>query len=233
MSTENDPVAQGPQDGAAVPSNEANPQPQGGTNEGIERRIGQLTAARYDAERRAAELQGRYEALQQVVMQQSQQPAPQPADPWANLPEEHREVARAVVPQLNQQWERRMQQMDARYRQELGALQLQAAVATQPPQVQQLASQLYQDWQRTGRTGWTPQDAVIYARGHLGIPSQQPAAPQPPADPFATPTYRPLPNSTPPPPAAARGAPQQPPDMESDPAGAAAYWERQLDGKTW
>lgn len=233
MTTETTPGAQGPEGGQAVPQG-TNPQPEG-QNPGIQHRIDQLTARYHEAERRNAELQGRFEAQQQMMLQQMQQAQqPQPRDPFEHLPEDYRDAARAAAQAAERQAAARIQQLEQRYGQQLAAMQLQNAIQGQPPQVAQMAQQLYANWQRAGHTGWTPQDAVIYARGQLGIPAQQAAVPTPPPDPFGG-SFTHLPQSAPPPPPARPGAPNAapPPDIESDPVAAAAYYEQKLGNNSW
>lgn len=51
-------------------------------------------------------------------------------------------------------------------------MELQQAVQGQPKEVGELANRLYHQWRQAGNTGWTPQDAVVYARGKLGVAGQ-------------------------------------------------------------
>lgn len=98
---------------------------------------------------------------------------PEGVDPTvASLFQQQTQVFQQMLAQQQQQTEALIQQTAGQQRMTVAQLELQTALNGQPVEVQQLAQKLYMDWQRSGNTGWAPKDAVIYARGQLGITGQ-------------------------------------------------------------
>jgi len=144
-------------------SDQANP----GQHTGFQKRIDELTAKRYEAERQSQALQAQLLEREQMMArmmaamtqaQQQQQP-----DPAADLaPEDRRRIEATVSPRMKA-LEERLAQVTGQLEQQMFATQLNQ----ETPAVQQLAKTLLGQWRQQGLQGWTMEDAVIYARGRL------------------------------------------------------------------
>lgn len=164
----------------------------------VQKRIGEIVAQREEAKRRAEAAEAANQQMMAAMAQQSAQlnammarqnePAKQP-DNHLNIeiPEGMDPAQAAFFTKLTQgfqaQLEHQSKQNSAALQAQVGQLrqtqaelQLQAALNNQPPAVAKRAAELMKSWQVGGFTGWSPQDAIIYARGELGAG----AAPPPP-----------------------------------------------------
>lgn len=160
-----DPNAQGQQaqtDSAIPDAAGTNP---GGNQDrlvGIERRIGELTAARRQAEEALAAKEAHiHELLATVSRLAERSAAPVEAPPEID-PDRRREVEHLVNPRV-QQMEARMQQQQAL----LDRMSFERAVqsAGLDPAVEKRAAEVWRSWQQTGKVGWLPEDAVTFAAG--------------------------------------------------------------------
>jgi hypothetical protein len=173
MADELNPSAQGQQPdagGTGNPSQDASGQPGAVAPEsGIQKRFDELTAQRREAERQAEHYRLQNEQLLQTVLQRANQPA-EPAEPPVEIsPDERAKLDYLMAPMRKQ-----VEDLNRRHASEISAIKFQTAIQGQPPQVQERARALFSAWQGDpSKGGWTPQDAVIYARGELGVPSGQ------------------------------------------------------------
>lgn len=132
-------------------------------------RIDELTRARHEAERQAqaqaaalAEKDAQVARLLEMVAQRA--PAVQAAPTIEVEPEVRQRVEAVVNPQV-QALEQRLAQMTAK----LEHQEFQTLAAKEDPRVMQQAQKLMADWKRGGYSGWEMKDALIYARGMLGV----------------------------------------------------------------
>lgn len=153
----------------------------------VQQRIAEITAEKKAALERASALEETNRQLMaqfsqaMAQMQVQRQPEPQaPAVPQFQIPEgmdpgvaslfqQQQAAFQAMLAQSQKQTEAIVAQATGRVAQTTAQLQMEQALNGQPPEVRQLATRLFMDWQRAGNTGWAPQDAIIYARGQLGV----------------------------------------------------------------
>lgn len=160
-----------PEPAAAPP-----PEPQAQVNEGIQKRIDELTARYYKAERERDRVQGERDAqaaqMQELVAALARQNQPPTPDPLADVhPDDKRRVEAIVSPFVKRQEEilrkleeaHRMQQTE-RIAQRIG-----------DPRVAELSSKLIGEWSRRNLSGWTEQDAVIHAAGLIALQDREQA----------------------------------------------------------
>lgn len=175
MGNETDPAAQGQPpaaEGAGNTSQEQGANQAPGQHEGFQKRIDQLTAERRAAEQREEMLRAQLAELTNSVIQRAQQAEAPQTPPVEITPEEKAKYDYVTAP-LQRQLEELKQQNAA----QLGQLRFQQAIAGKDPRVVQRAQQLLAAWQKDpSKGGWTPEDALVYASGELGIPivQQQP-----------------------------------------------------------
>lgn len=148
--------------------NEQNPAAQGTVtepvaqgNSGVEARINELTAKFRDAERAVADKDAQISALIQAQLaQQTQVRQPEQTQQVEIDPEFAKAADAWGGPKLKQ-----LQDTIARL--EAATVQAQFATlqASEPAEVVKRAQELQLAWQRSGKQGWVPQDALTYARG--------------------------------------------------------------------
>lgn len=240
MSTENEqPNAQGPSTGTDGQAQTQTPAPQTAGAEqfaGFQKRIDELTAKSYEAERRhQAEMQELRSLNTQLLSTfAAGQPQPQVQQPQVEIDPEIKKQMEAYTAPLLQQQQRQMSQVVL----QMGQQALEAVVQGQDPRVAQRTRALYADAVAKGAHithGFTPQQALTWARGELfdqlvadankskqvqqgqsfnaqpqGLPAQSAVAPSPGTKQAAT-----------------------APDPEEDPEGASAFYAQQLAGKTF
>lgn len=156
-------------------SNVQNPdgQPEAGQdagNAGFQKRIDELTAARYEAEGRAKAIaeeaqrnQERLMAQFQALQAQQVQSQPQ-ANPFADLDPTLAKALEAISAKQSAQIEA-LQRTIAAQASANAVEQAAGNVGTQDPNVKRRAAELAAAWTREGRQGWNPEDAVLYAEG--------------------------------------------------------------------
>lgn len=156
-----DPIAQGQPAGAPNPSSDAAapkpPDAAGAGNEGFQKRIDELTAARHDAERRAQQMQAQYEALA------AQQPQPTPQPPVQIDPNIAAQMQALMGPMLQQ-----LQQGYQQLQQTMGHQQLQQSVQQLqvPEQVAKRAADIMREYGLRNQYV-APETARRYALGEL------------------------------------------------------------------
>jgi len=165
----NNPNAQGTEQ-AAVP-----PQQTPSVPEGIQKRFDELTANWRQTE---AKLQEREQAFQQLQQHNAELVslvatlAPKATEPQAPAvdidPDEKRKVEAVLSPQL-----KAMEQRLAALQAQLAESRFQQVAAQEDPRVVAEAQKLLQVWQRNGYSGWTQEDAIVYARGKLAASDRQ------------------------------------------------------------
>lgn len=153
--------------------------------EGVQKRFDEMTAQLREAERRAADatlanqqMMANFMAQQSAAQQRQQAPAgppqfqvPEGVDPaLAQMFQSMNTAFTARLEQMQNQTQQAIQQTARQMGQTTAQMALQQELSMQPPNVQQMASQFFQQWQQTGKTGWEPKDAVDMARYHLGLP---------------------------------------------------------------
>jgi hypothetical protein len=152
--------------------------------EGVQKRFDELTAQLREAERRAADAATANQQMmanfmaQQAQAQRPQAPAgppqfqvPEGVDPaLAQMFQGLHQTFQTQLQQMQQQNQQAIQQVGRMTQQTTAQMALQNELAMQPQQVQQMATQFFQQWQQQGKTGWEPKDAVDMARYHLGLP---------------------------------------------------------------
>lgn len=160
----------------------------------FQERIGELTSTikqQQDALTRSEETQRQLMAtIAQIQAAQAAQnrPAQEPAIPQLQVPEGADPTMVSLLQQQQAMFQKMLADQAARTEQMVGQatartaqttaqLELQAALAGQPEAVQKEATRLFGMWQNANLTGWAPKDAVIYARGALGITGAAPARP--------------------------------------------------------
>lgn len=140
-------------------------------NTGFQKRIDELTAARYEAEGRAKaiaeEAQRNQERMlaqfQQQLQAQQVQSQPQ-ANPFADLDPTLAKALEAISAKQSAQIEA-LQRTIASQAAANAVEQAAGNVGTQDPNVKRRAAELAAAWTREGRQGWNPEDAVLYAEG--------------------------------------------------------------------
>lgn len=161
IDNENSPAAQGTVE---------TPEASGNPNAGVEARIAELTAKFREAERVAADKDAQIAALIQAQLANQQAYARQEsAQPQVEVDPEFAKAADAYVsPKLKQ-----LQDTIARLEAATVQAQFAQLQASEPPEVVKRAQELQLAWQRSGKQGWVPQDALVYARGeHYARQSQ-------------------------------------------------------------
>lgn len=150
----------------------------------VQKRIDELTARSKDYERQNAELNARAQEQSQMLaaILTQRQEAQVPVQKAPELPEG---MDPATAQYMQQMFERSLDQRMRPLMAQLGqvqgvsAAQQAAAAASQyGAQVQQRAAALAQNWQAKGLTGFTPEDAAIYAAGEAFRAQHQAAAAQ-------------------------------------------------------
>lgn len=155
--------AAGDQNGANAPSN-------GGVPENIQKRFDEMTAQRHEAERRAAELEGRLQALQQqqmaqlMAMQQAQQVQPQ----GPNIDPERRAELEAILNPITQRFEQQMARMQSLFGGQIVGMKVAAAAQPYGSAVAQRASQLVEQYAAQG-TVLDPDIAVKLAYAEVNM----------------------------------------------------------------
>lgn len=136
---------------------------------GVEVRINQLVAEREEARRQMEALQTQAQQretqylamLERMSTQQAQ--AAQPAAP---------EIDPALAAAM-QHYLKPMQEQFAQVQQQLyqqnAQMAFQQRAQQEDPRVVQQAQTLLAQWKRDGKTGWNPEDALVFARGILGV----------------------------------------------------------------
>lgn len=155
-------------DGAASPAPETAPAPVNGA----EARIAELTRQNHELQRQNAETQREMmERLAEITTRLASQPVPTAAPQHYEPPPE----PEFSDPEVGRYLKRQQAMFDAQLRanqqqmaQQIAVLQFQTVAANQPPAVVKRAQELWMAWQKSGHTGWTPKDAITYARGELG-----------------------------------------------------------------
>lgn len=147
-----DPTAQGQSAGTESPNQGQSVSP------GVQARIDELTARLRETERAAKEKDDQMMALlQTMAVQQPVIPAAQ--TPQIDIdPEEQRKLDAILGPKF-----KALEQQLAGFNQFISQTQFQQAAASVPADVQAEANKLYAQWQREGKTGWVPGDAVLVA----------------------------------------------------------------------
>lgn len=138
------------------------------SNPGVEARINQLVAEREEARRQAMELQtaSQQKEMQylQMLERMSQQQRPpleeqQPIDPALDAA-----MKRYLAPMQQQ-----FAQMSHQIAQQQAQLQFAQTAAQEDPRVVAQAQKLMAQWKQEGKTGWGAPDALVFARGMLGV----------------------------------------------------------------
>lgn len=152
--------------------------------DGVQHRIDELTAQLRDSQRQAAEAQAAAQQAMQLAAQNFAQSArpPPPAPPQltVDIPEGMDPAAASFFKNLTssfqqamaaqqQSFQQALAQTQGATQQQMANFQLQNMLAQETPEVQRMASQLLADWQRRGLQGFEAKDAIIYARGALGV----------------------------------------------------------------
>lgn len=180
-------------------------------NEGIEKRIAELTAQKYAELERANQLQKELIAASQREAEQARQlaqlhtqPRQAPVDPLAAYADK---VAPEVLEALRAQAEQTKRQLESQFAQRQTALELETGVAQLrnaafankgiPPEVAQRAEQLFTGWRNAGWTQPTAQDALHIALGqyHAGRPASAPAPQNFGSAPDVVPGFAPAPRA--------------------------------------
>lgn len=214
-------------------------QPPPQESNGIQKRIDELTAEKYEARRAAEALQQQNAELTnnlarlmaQQVEARYEQARPQAPD--VEIDEGTRKILDAyVAPKLGAQ-ERTIRALQ----EQLAQAEYAQAAAKFEPLVQARAKDLMNAWSRGGQTGWTPQDALIYAQGELALRTPRdekgrfttPPAQKPPE------VFTRAPAQVAPAAPGSAVAPEylNPTSPEYDANKAIAYYEKTLDGKAF
>jgi hypothetical protein len=142
---------------------------------GVEVRINQLVAEREEARRQMEALQSQAQQreaqylamLERMSTQQAQ--AAQPAAPEID-PALAAAMAHYMKPLQDQ-----FAQVQHQLYQQNAQMQFQQRASQEDPRVVQKAQELLSQWKQTGKTGWNPEDALVFARGILGVATPQQA----------------------------------------------------------
>ena len=135
---------------------------------GIQKRIDELTAQKYEEKRRADAIQQQLldsqaqmaRMMEMITNQQVVAPQPNPAD---DLDPEARRAMEALMAPKYKALEARVAHMD----QLLERQEFQARASSEHPDVVARANQLYSHWQKIGAAGFKMVDALVYAKGEL------------------------------------------------------------------
>lgn len=181
---------QSPEGQPVAPTNGADgAQPQ--TPNPVQQRIDELTGQFRETQRQLVEQQNLNQRMMADMLARQNAPvAPTaPSVPTLQIPEGMDPTMAAFLKAQNDAWAGQFAAMQ-KQTQELVAntarqsamstaqLAFQQAVVGEDPRVAQRAATLLNAWQSDPRfQGWTPKDAIIYARGELGVPA--PGAMQP------------------------------------------------------
>lgn len=169
----NNPVAQGPDAGtenAGDPSISGESNSQGNAPSGFQARISELTAHRREAERRAeeyaAKLAERDQQIAELVRSVTSRQQPEP-EPDLNLDPEQKRILDVYMSRATKPLQQHIEQLTT----QLGMQRAQSAAEqlTGDPEIANRAAQLMVGWQKQGYTGWTPEDAVVYAAGQAAL----------------------------------------------------------------
>lgn len=175
MDNETTPDAQGQTPAEPVSNAVAAPQVQANPNEGIEKRIGELTAARRLAEERAAAQEAQIAELIRALTETRNVPqAPAPQEPQLpDLDPELKTGIEAIASHKVRSLEEKINQLMQLQRQQ----ELQQVMSRAPdPEVSKEAQRLYQSWQRAGYSGFVAEDALIYAMGQRALQERKASA---------------------------------------------------------
>ena len=206
------------------------PDPAQQQHAGFQKRIDKLTAEKYDAERRAAEMQQTVLNLmaQQATVQQQQA---RPAEPAIEIDPEQKRIFDAMMAPVQAQFQRQLSQQAAM----TADFQLAAIVSGQHQAVQARTKAIWDGWKAQGlhTQGATVQNALTYALGELApqLIEEARAGHQVQAgQQFAARGSSPLSTQS----AAPTGNPNADvePDIESDPEAAAAFYAKRLGNKS-
>lgn len=238
MDLENSPNAQGQQAEAETPdvegqSNESAGSPQ---NDGFQRRIDQLVGSKKQTEEQLAQERAQAQAKEseylRVIAQLSAQvpQAIRDAEPQVEVdPEERKRIEAVFGPRLKAM-ESYLAQVEAQTAVQQVRQQAQAQYGD--PAIADEAAKLIATWKQKGFTGWTPDDALIYAAGRKAVADQMLKAKSRDA--------RGRFNSTADQPLTGNAAPPAPPslaypaDFERRPlADQIKIIEKRLEGKSW
>lgn len=155
----------------------AAPQAQPNPHDGIQKRIDELTAKAYQAQRMAEEASAREAKLMELLVNQHAQPAPAPQQPEFNIPDnvdpEQVRIIENIVRRTTAQYESKQ----AQFEQFLSQQRLQQAAAqVNDPGIADAASRIYADWNKRSLKGWNPEDALVYAAGQKYLEAQKQSA---------------------------------------------------------
>lgn len=138
-----------------------------GTSEGAipKERFDQVWAKLKALEGEVTQRQAREEILLQTIAASANQTrAPQAAaEPEVDMDPEERRKFDAYVKPLTARYEAMIEQLDSR----LAGTRFAQVSSGYDPQVVQLAQQLQANWRASGKTGWEPEDALVFAQGEL------------------------------------------------------------------
>lgn len=193
---------------------------------GFQKRINELTAAKYDAERKAQE----YEQLVMRMMSERTVASPAPSAPQVEIdPDQKRLMDAYMKPMIDA-----MQKQQAQIAASAADHQFSSISVNQHPLVAQRARAIWEDVKRQGlhTQGFTPQQALTYAKGELADTLLAEAQAGQAANASQVHNSR---GSTP---ITTQSAVRNPaqvaltePDMDADPDAAIAFYARQLGDK--
>lgn len=219
------------------------PPPEPAINEGIQKRIDELTARYHRAERDRDRVQAERDAqasqMQELMLAFTRQQQPQTPDPLSEIhPDDKRRVEAIVSPFVKRQ-EEVLRRLEESHR-----MQQVERIASQigDQRVADLAMKLQGEWTKRNLSGWTEQDAVIHAAGLVALQDRERAQG---TDRDAKGRFSPAPKAQPVEPLHAQAAPAAgagqarskglPADIDdliqSDPNRAAEILEKHLDSK--
>lgn len=108
--------------------------------------------------------------LTNSVIQRAQQAEVPQTPPVEITPEEKAKLDYMMAP-----LQQKLHQLEQQNATQLGQIRFQQAIQGKDPRVVQRAQQLLGIWAKDpSKGGWTPEDALVYASGELGIPIVQP-----------------------------------------------------------
>lgn len=140
-----------------------------GASEGIQQRINELTGRFHDAQRRADDMARQNQELMQLVAQSVQGGGQREAQVEID-PEEKRRYEAYTAPLMKE-----FRAFAASMQGQLGQQKFQqASQAETDPRVRARAAELLNNWQRDpSKGGWTPDDALTFARGEVAGQDRQ------------------------------------------------------------
>lgn len=160
------PIAQGPEAGAAQPDNKSeNALP------GVQARIDELTAKFRQAEDQLAAKDAQITAILASIAsgQGSRNAAQEPAQPPVEIdPDEQKKLDYLLAQRMGP-----LQAMIERLERTQVAQQFQQYEQQVPPEVLKRSQELQLAWARSGKQGWVPQDALTYAYGEYNLKAAQ------------------------------------------------------------